>query len=313
MHEQIASQYAPGDDLPCADAWLLAPLKKSPEYRALRPRVASPRAVDSWQDQGVHFFVFQLNPVDGAAAVPDDPPVVVFAMHPEEPAPVSAVVVTPRPGGEEAEVVDLRQPDSAYTAPYAGATALVEALEPEPENGGDANESISDEAPTDTEQLLSAEPTIVQAEELPVTQVDQVADETEQHEPVIGAQAQPASPPGPTMEAEQVNGHAPDINLALLTAVKESQEFQAIQNRLATSLPTDWWQEDDAHFFAFELLPADESSSNGHEPPVAVFAMRSPEPAPISAVMVTPSADGEEAEVVDLRDPGSRYVAPIVG
>ena len=119
LHEQIASQYAPSDDLPCADASLLAPLKKSPEYRAIRPRVASPRAVDSWQDEGVHFFVFQLNPVQGAAAMLDNPPVVVFAMHPEEPAPVSAVVVTPQPGGEDAEVIDLRQPGSAYTAPLA--------------------------------------------------------------------------------------------------------------------------------------------------------------------------------------------------
>ena len=119
MHNQIASQYAPSDDLPCAAAWLLAPLKKSPEYRTIRPRVVSPQAIDSWQDEGVHFFVFQLNPVEGAAAVPDDPPVVVFAMHPEEPAPISVVVVTPKPGGEEAEVVDLRQAGSAYTAALA--------------------------------------------------------------------------------------------------------------------------------------------------------------------------------------------------
>jgi hypothetical protein len=119
LHNQIATQCAPGDDLPCADASLLAPLKKSPEYRAIRPRVASPRAVDSWQDEGVHFFVFQLNPVECAAAVLDNPAVVVFAMHPERPAPVSAVVVTPPPGGQEAEVVDLRQPDSGYVAPLA--------------------------------------------------------------------------------------------------------------------------------------------------------------------------------------------------
>ena len=54
-----------------------------------------------------------------------------------------------------------------------------------------------------------------------------------------------------TTDVEKLNGHTPDINLELLTAVKESQEFQAIQSRLAKSLPTDSWQEDDAHFFAF--------------------------------------------------------------
>ena len=53
------------------------------------------------------------------------------------------------------------------------------------------------------------------------------------------------------------------------------------------------------------------ATPNGHEPPVAVFAMRSPEPLPISAVIVTPSADGQEAEVVDLRQPDSGYVAPL--
>ncbi len=38
-------------------------------------------------------------------------------MHPEESDPVSAVVVTPRPDGEDAEVRDLRTPDSSYVAP----------------------------------------------------------------------------------------------------------------------------------------------------------------------------------------------------
>jgi len=36
-------------------------------------------------------------------------------MHPKEPAPVSAVVVMSDPGGEDADVMDLREPGSAYT------------------------------------------------------------------------------------------------------------------------------------------------------------------------------------------------------
>ncbi len=305
MHNEIASQYAPADDLPCAAAWLLAPLKKSPEYRAIRPRVASPQAIDSWQDEGVHFFVFQLNVVEGAAAVPDDPPVVVFAMHPEEPAPVSVVVVTPKPGGEDADVIDLREPGNAYTAAYPGASAPTQEPEPERENGGDANERVPDEAPTDAEQLLSAEPAAIQAEELSIAEVDHVAGGAEQNEPVTEEEAQPAGQPELTMDTETVNGHTPDVNLELLAAVKESPEFQTIQGRLAKSLPTDSWQEDDAHFFAFQLLPADGSSPNGHEPPVAVFAMRPPDAVPISAVVVTPHPDGEDADVMDLRQPDS--------
>ncbi len=109
------------DDLPCADLALLTPLQSSPEYGAISQRVANPKPVDAWQEDGLHFFIFELLRVDGAGAVPPaaEAPVVIFTMHPEEAAPVSVVAVTPIPGGEHAEVVDLRQPDSGYTAPLA--------------------------------------------------------------------------------------------------------------------------------------------------------------------------------------------------
>ncbi len=113
MHDKITSEYGSSDELPCADFALLVPLKKSPEYRVLRPRIANPKAIDSWQEDGLHFFVFALRDEAGGA----EPPVAVFTMHPEEPAPLSVVVVTPSPDGKEAEVLDLRQPDSAYSAP----------------------------------------------------------------------------------------------------------------------------------------------------------------------------------------------------
>jgi hypothetical protein len=119
MHNQIATQYAPGDDLPCADSSLLTPLKKSSEYRVIRSRAASPKAVDSWQDQGYHFFVFQLRPRDDEPEVPNDPPVVVFTMHTEQAEPVSVVVVTPQPGGAEARIEDLRSPNGGYSARLA--------------------------------------------------------------------------------------------------------------------------------------------------------------------------------------------------
>ena len=116
LHQHIASQYAPADNLPCADAALLVPLKKSPEYRTIRPRVANPRAIDSWQEDGLHFFVFQLHPVNGGENSSAEPPVTVFCMHPEAATPISAVVVTLSLSGEEAEIMNLREPENTYSA-----------------------------------------------------------------------------------------------------------------------------------------------------------------------------------------------------
>ena len=308
LHDEIVSQYAPADDLPCAAAWLLAPLKKSPEYRVIRPRIANPMAVDSWQDQGVHFFVFLLRPAEGAPWVPHDPPVVVFAMHPEEPEPVSVVVVTPKPGGEEAEVVDLREAGSTYTAAFLG--VITPTQESEPEHGGEANQSHPQKATGDAEQPLSAETVALAHEELLIAEFDPAANATGQTEPEIEEAAQPAGDPEPAIDAETLNDHTPDVDLELLSAVKVSPEFQTIQGRLTQSLPAEAWQEGDAHFFAFELLPADGSPPNGHEPPVAVFAMRPPEPMPISAVIVTPHSDGEDADVTDLRQLNSSSIVP---
>jgi hypothetical protein len=104
----------PLDDLPCADTKLLVPLKRSAEYRAIRPRVADPHHLDSWQQDGFHLFVFQLRPSDGGP--PAEAPVVVFTMHPEYPGPLSAVVVSPSSAGV-IEVADLSHPGASYTLP----------------------------------------------------------------------------------------------------------------------------------------------------------------------------------------------------
>jgi hypothetical protein len=115
LQQHIAGQAGVGDDLPCADLALLVSLKKSPEYRTIRHRVANPKAIDAWQEDGFHFFVFQLRAADCAGASPAEAPVAVFAMHPEASAPISAVVVTPNPNGETAEIMNLRAPEGVDT------------------------------------------------------------------------------------------------------------------------------------------------------------------------------------------------------
>ena len=120
IHNRVASEYAASDDLPCADVALLVPLKRSAAFAHIRKRVADHHHIDSWQEDGLHFFVFQLHPEEaGVPTISDEAPVAVFALHPELPTPVSAVVVTPGPGGTEAEIRDLLGADSAYTMPVA--------------------------------------------------------------------------------------------------------------------------------------------------------------------------------------------------
>jgi hypothetical protein len=121
LHNEIASQFAAGDDLPCADVKLLVPLKRSAEFAAIRRRVADHHHLDSWQDDDLHFFVFLLHPKEGVEADPKNPPVAVFAMHPEIDVPLSAVVVTPKDRGVQAEIQDINAPDEAYTAPIPSA------------------------------------------------------------------------------------------------------------------------------------------------------------------------------------------------
>lgn len=105
--------------MPCADYKLLVPLKRSREYGAVRKRVADLRPADAWQQEGFHFFVFELR-ANGSHTPGTGQAVAVFAMHPEVQEPVSAVVVTPNGDGAEAEIRDLREPDTAYTAPIDG-------------------------------------------------------------------------------------------------------------------------------------------------------------------------------------------------
>ena len=65
--------------------------------------------------------MFVLRLADETQLLLQEPPVVVFAMHPELTDPASAVVVTPSKSGAEAEIRDVLEPDSSYTAPLSHA------------------------------------------------------------------------------------------------------------------------------------------------------------------------------------------------
>jgi len=96
------------------------PLKRSAEFRGLRPRLAgsAPHPVaDSWLEDGFHFFVFGLKPRADGDDPSSDGGVAVFVMHPESPDPVSADTVVPTETGEHAEIRNLRGPVSSYITP----------------------------------------------------------------------------------------------------------------------------------------------------------------------------------------------------
>ena len=116
VQQGSAERYDVSADLPCADAALLVPLKRSRAYGAIRKRVADLRPVDSWQEDQFHFFVFALRLEENAPATPE-PPLAVFAMQWESTEPVSAVVVTASSDGVQAEVRSLREPGTVYLMP----------------------------------------------------------------------------------------------------------------------------------------------------------------------------------------------------
>ena len=91
-----------------ADEALIVPLKKSPEYRAVRARLAGPAPTDSWEDEGLHYFVFQMRAEEGAPQGAE-PPVALFIMRHGEPGPASVLIIAMEPDGDYAVVTDLRR------------------------------------------------------------------------------------------------------------------------------------------------------------------------------------------------------------
>jgi hypothetical protein len=119
MHEAIAEQFGVADDLPCADSAFLGPVKRSLEFRRLRPRLAGPAphpVFDSWMDDGFHFFVFLLAGANGGEPTVQSG-MAVFAAHPEAEDLVSAVTVVPTEDGGSAEIANLKAPGGSYTVP----------------------------------------------------------------------------------------------------------------------------------------------------------------------------------------------------
>lgn len=130
--QETIDQFTGGEDLPCADEALLAPLRRTWEYRSTRKQMTSEQPLDTWQDEGAHFFVFELKPDETLDFTPLDPAVAVFVMTAESGELLSAVSVTPSLDGSEAVIDDLRRQESGWLDRLgrAGETAISPVLGP---------------------------------------------------------------------------------------------------------------------------------------------------------------------------------------
>jgi len=122
--------------------------------------------------------------------------------------------------------------------------------------------------------------------------------------------AGPATVPQRFTDQYDVSADLACADAALLVPLKRSREYGAIRKRVADLRPVDSWQEDQFHFFVFALR-LEENAPATPEPPLAVFAMQWESTEPVSAVVVTASPDGVQAEVRSLREPDTVYTMPL--
>ena len=91
----------------------------------------------------------------------------------------------------------------------------------------------------------------------------------------------------------------PPGDTGLLAALQESAAFADVSSRLAVHEPLETWRVGTDHFFLFGLHPDERSP----RPSYALFKMIWEEDEPLVAAEITPSEDGGEAEVRQIRQP----------
>lgn len=101
------------------------------------------------------------------------------------------------------------------------------------------------------------------------------------------------------------NDGLPGADFNLLGPLKRSAEYGAIRGRVAELKPLDAWQLNDYHYFVFALRRGDDAPGDSQDP-VALFVMNG-ETRPFSALVLTPDAEGAQADVQDLRNPGPSF------
>ena len=80
----------------------------------------------------------------------------------------------------------------------------------------------------------------------------------------------------------------PSASAGLRHVVEQSPQFSLVFHRLSQADPVDTWEADMLHYFVYELRP-DSTGRAAH----ALFVARWEDDVPVSASLVTDSADGK--------------------
>jgi hypothetical protein len=103
----------------------------------------------------------------------------------------------------------------------------------------------------------------------------------------------------PIVSLYDVADNLPCADFALLARLKRSPEYASIRKRVADPKPVDAWQLNMLNYFLFQLRPLEDVT------PFALFTMSWEHDGPLSALVITPDAEGKHAQVVNLRQPDS--------
>ena len=117
---------------------------------------------------------------------------------------------------------------------------------------------------------------------------------------VAACTASPARPSGEDSQADGLRG----ADLDALALVKWATAYGGIRLRVAELKPIDAWQLDGQHYFTFALTQANGALGDSGTS-VALFVMNG-DATPASALVLTPSVEGTQVDLQDLRNPGGR-------
>lgn len=106
---------------------MLTLIKRSKEYRQIRPCLKSPKANEIWEEGPYNFVTFGLKRADRVSSFNETgQPLVIFVVDRFQRALLEAKTVIPNETLTQAQVADLKQPNKIYLMPLPAEWSRVE-------------------------------------------------------------------------------------------------------------------------------------------------------------------------------------------